>query len=373
MPAAAYEGGRKEIKMFQLTEENGRAALLGGWFLGGGGGGLPEGGEATLEEALSIGPVNFLSIDELRDEEIILTASLVGSPASKDSCIARQHYEQVYRQFCAAWSGEVAALTTNETGAQSISNGWITAALTGLPMVDGACNGRAHPTGLMGAMGLDQLADYRAVQAGAGGVGAHHTELCAVGTVGSTSQLIRQAAPLAGGFVTVLRNPVTAAYYRENAALGAVTQVIELGRLWQAHDQSAESLLRMLQEQMECRVLAKGRISRVELKMTGGFDVGSLTVENDGPPLEIDFMNEYLLAEQSGRRLATFPELIAVIDLASRRPVCSAQLRKGAEVAVVALPVRRLTLGRGMKIPQLFTVCEEALGKPLCSYAFSQV
>lgn len=356
--------------MFKLTKEFGRDALLGGWFLGGGGGGLLEGGERTLAEALDIGPVRFVSVEELSENDEIATVSLVGSPASKDSCIERRHYEQVYRKFRDAHAGSLAALTTNEPGAQSISNGWITAAITGLPMLDGACNGRAHPTGLMGAMGLDQIPDYRAVQACAGGAGMRETSLFAVGTVQNTSTLVRHAAMMAGGFVTVLRNPVTAAYYKENAALGTVTQAAEIGRLWRDNDRDIGTLLRALEHALDCRILAQGSVSHLELRVANGFDVGRFSVQAGSDELEVEFMNEYLLAESRGVRLATFPELIAVIDLASRRPVCSAQLTEKMDVAVVAVPLKRLKLGRGMHIPQLYEVCEQALGKPLRSYVF---
>lgn len=356
--------------MFELTKKFGIDALLGGWFLGGGGGGLPGGGEKTLTEALDIGSVHFVSVEELGENDEIATVSLVGSPVSKDSCIERRHYEQVYRKFRDAYAGELAALTTNEAGAQSISNGWITAAITGLPMLDGACNGRAHPTGLMGSMGLDQIPDYRALQACAGGDGIRETSLTAIGTVQNTSALVRHAATMAGGFVTVLRNPVTAAYYKENAALGTVTQAAEIGRLWRENDRDGDTLLRALAHVLDCRVLAQGSVAHLELRVAGGFDVGRFSVRAGNDVLETEFMNEYLLAELRGVRLATFPELIAVIDLASRRPVCSAQLAEGMDVAVVAVPAKRLTLGRGMHIPQLYEVCEHALGKPLCAYAF---
>ena len=63
--------------MFELTRENGRQMLLGGWFLGGGGGGLPEGGQEILELVLKTGPVRFVSLDDLNAEDLLVTASLV--------------------------------------------------------------------------------------------------------------------------------------------------------------------------------------------------------------------------------------------------------------------------------------------------------
>ncbi len=76
----------------KLTKTIGKEILLGSWFLGGGGGGLPEGGEAVLEQVLQTGEVVFRDVAELADDEVIVTASLVGSPASTTSCIKDVHY-----------------------------------------------------------------------------------------------------------------------------------------------------------------------------------------------------------------------------------------------------------------------------------------
>ena len=53
----------------KLTKTIGKEILLGSWFLGGGGGGLPEGGEAVLEQVLQTGEVVFRDVAELADDE----------------------------------------------------------------------------------------------------------------------------------------------------------------------------------------------------------------------------------------------------------------------------------------------------------------
>lgn len=351
--------------MFELTRENGQQMLLGGWFLGGGGGGLPEGGQEILELVLKTGPVRFVSLDDLAEDDLLVTASLVGSPASPDSCVAEHHYRQVYDSFLAADDRPIAAFVTNENGGHSITNGWMLAALTGRPMVDAACNGRAHPTGVMGAMGLHALEGYCSLQTAAGGKGASQIALTVSGTVEQTSAAVRHAATLAGGYVTVLRNPAAVGYFRENSAVGCISQAMEIGRVWQEHMENADKLLAALKGLLDCRVLGRGTIRDIALRIEGGFDVGLVQVDTDDGLLTVDFMNEYMTAEKNGQRLGTFPQLIALIDTDTRLPVCSAQLKAGQQVAVVCVPVERLKLGRGMFLPELFAPCEKALGKKL--------
>lgn len=354
----------------KLTRENGRQILLGGWFLGGGGGGLPEGGEAVLDLVLQTGAVEFLPIDAFADDDVLVTGSLVGSPASKDSCVQEHHYRRTYERFCADWPKPIAAFVTNEAGAHSITNGWMLAALTGKPMVDAACNGRAHPTGVMGSMGLHAEPGYRALQTAAGGKGEREIDLSVSGTVELTAQAVRNAAVLSGGMVTVVRNPASAAYFRAHGAIGCVTQAMEIGRRWQQDMHSLDALLAGLADSIACHTLAIGRAASVELEIKGGFDVGRVIVEHSGAPLEVTFMNEYMTAEIGGERAATFPDLIMTIDAKTRLPVCSAQLEPGMEIAVVAVPREKLKLGRGMWMPELFLPCEAAIGKDMRSYLF---
>lgn len=359
--------------MVKLTQTTGKEILLGSWFLGGGGGGLPEGGQAVLEQVLRIGEVQFLEVCDLLPEEVIVTASLVGSPASTTSCVKEEHYRQVYDRFCRDYHKPIRAFTTNEPGGHSVTNGWMISALTGIPMVDAACNGRAHPTGVMGAIGLHADPAYRALQTAAGGDGPREVSISVTGTVDTTSQLVRQAAVQAGGYVTVLRNPVSAEYFRQHASVGVVSQAQTIGRHWMNSMDDLEKLLQTLKDLLDCRVLGKGRIQTVELKMSGGFDVGTFLLETAQSPLEITFMNEYMTAQRDGVRLATFPDLIAVIDQKTRQPVCSAQLKNGMDVVVVQVPRSNLILGRGMKLPELFLPCEAAIGKPMLSYIFEEM
>ncbi len=356
--------------MWKLTRENGEQILLGGWFLGGGGGGLPQGGREVLEQVLRTGEVWFADPADLADDALIVTASLVGSPASEDSCVAERHYREVYARFLREQSAPIAAFTTNEAGAHSITNGWAISAITGIPMVDAACNGRAHPTGVMGAMGLNTLPGYRALQTAAGGAGEREIAISVTGTVESTSTAVRQAAVQAGGYVTVLRNPTHAVYFRQNAAMGAVSQARRVGEVWQKAMTDLPTLVAALSDLLDCRLLGCGTIESVDLRISGGFDVGAFTVKTGHDPLEVTFMNEYMTAEQGDRRLSTFPELIAVIDTGTLLPVCSAQLKAGMEVAVVTVPSEKLSLGRGMFLPELFAPSEQALGKPICPYIF---
>ena len=150
----------------KLTKTIGKEILLGSWFLGGGGGGSSRGGRSgSGAGAADRRGGLFRDVAELADDEVIVTASLVGSPASTTSCIKDVHYRQVYDWFCLNRSKDpFPPWSPTSRAATASANGWMLSAITGLPMLDAACNGRAHPTGVMGAMGLNAIPDYRSLQ-----------------------------------------------------------------------------------------------------------------------------------------------------------------------------------------------------------------
>ena len=356
--------------MFYLDFDTGRNAIYGGWFFGGGGGGIPKGGLDVLENALSSGKIIVSRMDEFKPEDTIVTASLVGSPSTGKDAVTTEHCRRAYRLFVDSYKSPFNGIISNETGAHSITNGWIAAAVNNLPIVDGACNGRAHPTGVMGAMSLDSKLGYHTLQVAVGGSGEKSLELCTQGSIASTSKLVREASTLSGGFITVLRNPVDAAYVKEHSAVGALTVCAKVGEVFLRNENKPDKLLAELHEMLGCQILCRGLTEDFSLVAKGGFDVGSVKVRNRNRNVEVSFWNEYMTAEDDGQRLATFPDLIALLDANSGLPLCSAQVKNDLKVMVVCVPKENLLLSSTMFDKNLFKPCEEAIGKALVPYVF---
>ena len=123
--------------------------------------------------------------------------------------------------------------------------------------------------------------------------------------------MIRQAAVQAGGLVAVARNPVTASFVRQNGAPGAIGKCIEVGRAILEAPDGEGAGAEAAAKAAGGRVAARGMVSRVDLTTTGGFDVGSVTVDGECGTFEMVFWNEYMTLEQvkpaGVKRLATFP------------------------------------------------------------------
>ncbi|QBD80817.1 DUF917 family protein [Ktedonosporobacter rubrisoli] len=351
-----------------LSTADVQAAVLGGALLGGGGGGSLTQGSTMGELALAVGTPQLLSLDELADDDLLAVVALVGAPSAREQYLKPVHYIRAIELLQARLGRKLAGITTNENGAGTTVNGWFQAAMLGLPVIDAPSNGRAHPTGVMGSMGLQQDASYVSIQAAAGGRADKYIETVVSGSLTTCASLIRKASVEAGGLVAVARNPVTVRYAREHAACGAIGQALELGRLMlKQQTKGGDAVARAAMEFLGGKIICQGTVENVTLNMQGGFDVGTVEIKD----YALTFWNEYMTLEQGGERLGTFPDLIMTLQRATGIPIPTAELQQGEEIILVHVPRQRLLLGAGMRDPQLFKPIEQVIGKPVLSYIFA--
>ncbi|SFV09351.1 DUF917 domain-containing protein [Alicyclobacillus macrosporangiidus] len=353
--------------MRELTVQDVEYAVTGGALLGGGGGGWPHEGRAIGRLATELGNPTLATLDEFDDDDLLVTVALVGAPAAKEKYVKPVHYVRAIEMLESRLDRPVAGIITNENGPGTTVNGWLQSAMLGVPVVDAPCNGRAHPTGVMGSIGLHKLQGYTSVQAAVGGAGEQKLEMVVSGSLTVVSGIIREMSVRAGGLVAVARNPVTVRYAREHCAVGGITQTIELGkRMAEAQPAGGQAVMDAALTFLGGDVVHTGVVDFVNLETKGGFDVGTVRIGN----VELTFWNEYMTLEQGGRRLATFPDLIMTIDQHTGQPVITAEIAVGREVAVVRVPKQQLKLGAGMQDPELFRAVETTIGKSVISYVF---
>jgi len=346
-------------------------AALGGAYLGGGGGGLAADGRRLGELALASGQLRLVYPEELDPDSVVLTVSAVGAPASQQAAVDAVDYVRAVELFIETYGARPAALNTNENGGMATLNGWLQSACLGIPVVDAPCNGRAHPTGMMGSLGLHLVPDYISFQTAVGGDAAHgrRLEVTARGSLANCAEMIRQAAVRAGGLVAVARNPVPAGYVAGHAATGGISRALAVGR--EALAAVPAERARRVAAFLGGMVVGEGLVKAFCLRTSGGFDAGVAVVAGKGAEFELAFWNEYVTLESGGVRLATFPDLIATLD-AEGLPLTSAELKPGLPVQIISAPSSSLRLGAGMRDPELLRPVETATGKEIVTYAFPQ-
>lgn len=350
-----------------LTHALAEAAILGGAVLGGGGGGSMGKGRRNAEEALSIGKVKLIDIDDLSAESVLITSSAVGAPAAREAQAVPKDYMRVVEILMENGCPRPGGFIPNECGGSSITNGWVPSALMDIPLVDALCNGRAHPTGVMGSMGLHRDPKYVSYQAAAGGDPEKGTylELHVAAKLDTAAALIRSAADRAGGLVAVARNPVEVAFVKKNGACGALKQAIELGQKMIAAGQGGgESVMQAVNDYLGGRLVVRGRVSEAELVTKGGFDTGRIVVGE----YEAVFWNEFMTLERDDERIATFPDLIMSLNAEDGLPVTTAEIEQGQEIFLIVVPADNLILGEGMRSVDLMETIEPVIGKKIVQY-----
>lgn len=347
-----------------IDEATIESMVLGGAILGGGGGGAIPDGRRAARHALAIGRPRLVTLDDLSDDATLVTVSAVGAPAARERFVEPRDFVRAVELLREQLQRPIDGLISSENGGAATTNGLVQSAALGIPVVDAPCNGRAHPTGVMGSMALEADPAYLSRQAAVGGDprAARRVEISVAAPLARADALIRQAAVEAGGMIAVARNPVSARYVREHGAPGAIAMAIRLGRLTiEQQPAGGAGVADRVAAELGGRVIATGEVKGLELETRGGYDVGRLTVGD----LELTFWNEYMTAERGGERLATFPDLLVTIDETDGIPRSSAELGPGARLVVVMAPRRALILGAGVKRRDNLLAIERAIGRPI--------
>jgi DUF917 family protein len=354
------------VTKIHLNKDLVEAAVLGGAVLGGGGGGSMADGRRNGLLAVEWGAPDLVDLDDLPGEAMLVTASAVGSPAAKSAYALPAHYVRAVELLRDLGGVRIQGVITSENGGVASTNGWVQAAALGVPVVDAPCNGRAHPMGIMGSMGLHDIEGYMSLQTVAGGnpLDGRYLEMLVRGRLDKASAMVLQSAIQSGGMVAVARNPVQVSYARDHAAM------------LEKQDAGPAAVVEAACESLGGEIVGRGQVVEVKLETRGGLDVGTVRVATgDREVLELTFWNEYMTLEvvdqaQGPRRIGTFPDLITTLDLSSGLPLSSAMVAEGQQVAVLYVHRNRLILGAGMRYPGLMRAVEETVGKEVIKYVF---
>lgn len=350
----------------KVDKDNVRALIFGGTVLGGGGGGWIEDAERIANIAIEKGFSEIVSIDELPEDATLLTVSVVGVPSSGRGILKPNDFVRAVELLIEKSGIKIDGFISSEIGAFGVVNGWIQSAFLGIPVVDAPCNGRAHPLGLMGSMGLHREKDYVSIQTTVGGdlKRGNRVEACYKGSMEKVAELVRESATRTDGMVAVARNPVSAKYVKENGAPGAIKMALMVGEILFKNGKNGKDTLTKVYNFLKGTFLIEGRVEKVNIKRRREFDIGTIKVKGR-ENYEITVMNEYLTLERENERLATFPDLIITFNPKTARPIISAEIKEKEEVCIITVPSQYLPLGSGVKDQNLLERIEKLIKKQI--------
>ena len=376
-----------------FTKEHAEYLSLGSLLLGCGGGGNVQQGinayEAAFRNAEERGNnVEVITVEELAERHpeggVVVTISGVGSPASPTAYTPPEYYPRLMELLQKQISDKIIGFIPCEIGASNTFEPFVPASILGVPIIDAPCDGRAHPLGVMGSLGLEKK-QMSVVQCAVGGrkgengTAGQYMEISVNGSVESCAALVRNTSAQAGGFVMVARNPVDVQWLAENAACGAFAQTMELGRVWKEMLDAgtpAEEMAERTAVLLGGQVIVTGKMKNYSCITENALDHGAFDICTNEGSFNITFFNEYMtLDDGDGKRLATFPDGLMLIG-SDRKAYSSAMLARAVEdgtadsltFTVISVDYENLKIPSGLRFRSSYRTCENILHREMIPY-----
>ena len=335
-----------------LAEGDFEHLAVGAWILGTGGGGDPYHGLLNMRRLLDEGrPARLLQASELDDDDLVGVCGQMGAPLVSQERITDPAMISGAVERMEAYLGRrFAALMTVEIGGGNALQPFLAGAIMDRPVLDGDTMGRAFP----------------AVQHSSFSVGNLSMTPCSMLDIRGNELLLTEAEDWVwteritrrvcmewGSRAFNVKGPRTGREVKEWGILGTVTKAIRIGSAVREAQVAHGDVVAEVLAEGSGRALLKGKVVDVRRRMTGGYLWGRTELEgldtDAGSRMSIEFQNEFLVAWRDGRRVASVPELICVLDTESGEGVGSETLRYGQRVSVIVLPAPEIYLSeRGL-------------------------
>ncbi len=323
-----------------LDEANIEDIAIGAAVLGSGGGSDPYIGKLMAREAIRrYGPVQLYTLDELADEDLVLPVAGMGAPTVLGEKLpAGDDILRVYETLGKFIGRAPRATMSIEAGGMNSIRPIYIAARLGIPVVDCDGMGRAFPEIQMTVLTAHGISASPFVMSDERG----NTLLINAISNRWVETFSRSCVMHMGATCAIALYSARVAQLKHAAIQGTITLAEEIGatlRQARLHEKNPVAAL--------CRFVAgfllfRGKITDVDRRVVAGFARGKASMSGSGDfagqDLRLDFQNEHLVVRLDGRYIATTPDLIAVLDGETAKPITTEGLRYGMRVAVIAIP-----------------------------------
>ena len=120
------------------------------------------------------------------------------------------------------------------------------------------------------------------------------------------------------------------------------------------------------------RVIAAGSVQSIDVRYSGAFDIGTISIKAGQTTYKIHVMNEHMAVDDDkGTRHATYPDVITTINAENGLPVSVGHLKVGMNIAIFHIDKKYLPLSSSVTDRSVYPEVEQALGIDLVSYAFA--
>ncbi|MGW4421032.1 DUF917 domain-containing protein [Streptosporangium sp. NPDC004631] len=326
---------RRLIGVADLSDIARGAAILGT-----GGGGDPYLGRLLAERVLrERGPVSLVAPADVPDDAVVVMTGIMGAPTViVEKPPAGPEFRNALESLQAVLGRTVTHVACLEAGGLNSMTPIVTAAETGLPLIDGDGMGRAFPELQMVLPTLDGISTSPMAMSDEKG----NSVVLRTVDNGWSERLARSATADMGCSASIALYPMSGEQARSALVPDTLTLARRLGEIVRICRERHSDAARAVAAEMDGAVLFTGKVADVERRTEGGFARGEATLlglgGDDGARLTLSFQNEHLLARRDGRVVASVPDLICVLNADTGEPVTTEAMRYGFRVVVLGLP-----------------------------------
>jgi hypothetical protein len=310
--------------MKYLERQDLRDIALGATFLGSGGGGDPECALLLAEHYFDeYGPASLISAEELSCDDLVVPLAFMGAPlVASEKLVSGREFEPLFEGISREFGKSPTVLVPAEIGgSNALTPLWI-GARGKIPVLDADMIGRAFPKLEMCSCNLHGLAATPAFLACSQSRSVTAREMEAPDVERFFRAVCEEMGSSALAALYILRGEEA----RGMLLHGSLSLAATLG-------------VQLRTRSLDVHMLAGGVISDVAQTIEGGFLMGRVQVKNKEATYEVLFQNEYYALFRDGTPLALTPDIIAIVDRKSGRPICVEKLRFGLEVELCSYPV----------------------------------
>lgn len=316
----------------KLLRENDIEALsIGCAILGSGGGGDPAYEVLmTKYEIEKHGPIEILSMEEIKDDDLIVPIAIMGAPlVGIEKLASGREFASLIECIRKIKKGKI-VLVPAEIGGGNAFAPFLVAGKLQLPVLDADTLGRAFPELQMSACNLMNISSSPAFIADSKG----NVVMIEATDAHSLEYLARQLTVAMGSSAAIAIYLMSGKEAKETLVRGTISQSILLGKT--ILEAKGKKPIQKLLEISGGVQLGNGMITDIEQEIIDGFLKGKVVIKGD-EEIQMHFQNEYLVAYKEGRPVASTPDIIMLLDSESATPITSEALKFGSRVTLIAL------------------------------------
>ena len=313
---------------------------VGATVLGTGGGGDPYLGALLAKHVIrEHGPVQLVAVDDVPDDALIVATAGMGAPTVGVEKLPRgdEHIRALQALQCYL-DRPITHTVAIEAGGSNSTVPLRVGAQLRIPVVDADGMGRAFPEIQMVTPTLYGLSATPMVLADDKG------NVAVIHTVDNfwAERLSRSLTIDMGCVAEIALYPLSGRQLKQAMIVGTLSLAEQRGRLIRQTRVAHGDPIAAIVHRLSGYRLFDGKVTDVSRRTETGFTKGRIHIasldRNVASSLVIYFQNEYLVAIQDGRVVASVPDLIIIFDAETGEPITTESLRYGFRVTVIGAP-----------------------------------